>query len=116
MMRDRHTISVPDAAALTARWGKSHPDAMRAARFDRVAFDRLLTRAGVEGIRIYLGMQPGGEWTYVMVATDENGKDIVGDVADDTGTAGTGVGEQAYPCPPDCDCSSPLNGDCPPPE
>jgi hypothetical protein len=86
---------------------------MRAARFDRIAFDRLLGRPGAAGIRIYLGMQPGGEWTYVLVATDEEGKDILRDVGDETGT---GVEEQAYPCPPDCDCSSPLNGDCPPPE
>ncbi|MBK6496067.1 MAG: hypothetical protein IPO52_13630 [Gemmatimonadetes bacterium] len=116
MTNDRHTISVLDAAALTARWRKSHPDAMRAARFDRIAFDRLLSRPGVAGIRIYLAMQSGGEWTYVMVATDGNGKDILGDVGDVTGTAGTGVEEQAYPCPPYCDCSSPLNGDCPPDE
>lgn len=116
MMNDRHTISVLDAAALTARWRRSHPDAMRAARFDRIAFDRLLSRPGGAGIRIYLGMQSGGEWTYVMVATDQDGKDILGEVGDETGNAGTGVEEQAWPCPPDCDCTSPLNGDCPPPE
>lgn len=116
MTVDRHSISLSDAIALTDRWRKNQPNSMRAARFDRIAFDRLLAQPGVAGIRIYLGMHPSGEWTYVMVGTSADGEDLIKAPGSEDAGGGTGVEEQAWPCPPDCDCASPLNGDCPPPE
>jgi len=116
MTADRHSITLSDAVALTTRWRKNQPDSMRAARFDRIAFDRLLAQPGVAGIRIYLGMQPNGEWTYVMVGTSADGKDLIKAPGSVDAADGTGIEEQSYPCPPECDCSSPLNGECPPSE
>jgi hypothetical protein len=121
MAVDPHYISPQDAATLTARWRKNVPaGAFNGGRFDRIAFDNLLSQPGCAGIRIYMGMElPGAKnnpslWTFVLVGTDANGNDMVaatgtvtagGSSADDGG----GTEENPVTCPPTCGAPSPLN-------
>lgn len=125
MADDPHYISPQDAAVLTSRWRKEMPDgAFHGARFDRIAFDNLLSQPGCAGIRIYMGMElPGAKdtpsrWTYVLVGTDAKGNDMVARgsaMADGDSAEGDGGGTEEWPlpCPPLCDVSSPLNSDSP---
>ncbi len=112
MPTDRHAIDLHTAAALTTRWRERHPDAIKTARFERAAFDRLLAQPDAAGIRIYLGEKADGSWTYVMVATAKDGRDLIATVGDTDQQVG--LAEEAEPCPPDCDPTSPLSQGSPP--
>lgn len=107
MSMDKHAIDLPAAAALTSRWRERHPDAMKAGRFERAACDRLLAHPEAAGIRIYLGEKPDGSWTYVMVATAADGRDLI--PTDRDADQHAGLAEEAHLCPPDCDPNSPLS-------
>lgn len=116
MADNPHSISLKDAAALTARWRQNmSPGGFKAARFDRIAFDTLLAQPGCAGIRIYMGMheeqlEDFSNWTYVMIATDTSGKDIIGQGLQSGADAGDGNPQQLPDgCPPFCDPDSPLN-------
>lgn len=116
MSADRHSIDLATAVDLTTRWRKHHPDALKGGMFPRASFERLLRDPDAAGIRIYLAEKPGGAWTFVMVATTKEGKDIIRkEGAQREVEEGTGLEEEATPCPTWCDCESPLNGECPPP-
>lgn len=107
MSTDKHAIDLPAAAALTSRWRERHPDAIKAARFERAACDRLLAHPEAAGVRIYLGEKLDGSWTYVMVATAADGRDLIPTGRDLDQHAG--LAEESDPCPPDCDPNSPLS-------
>ena len=116
MLADRHSIDLATAVQLTTRWRKHHPDALKGGMFPRASFERLLRDPEAAGIRIYLAEKPDGSWTFVMVATTKEGKDIVRkEGARSAEENGTGYEEEGWPCPSSCDCESPLNGECPPP-
>jgi len=127
MAVDPHSIPVKDAAILTERWRKNMPDgAIKAGRFDRIAFDKLLAQPGCTGIRIYLGMKTRDQtkdpslWTLVLVGTDEQGNDMVAPLAavaavkkmavTSAADSGGDTEEDPLLCPPLCDPNSPLNG------
>ncbi|MEI2720093.1 MAG: hypothetical protein V9E87_08100 [Gemmatimonadales bacterium] len=116
MLADRHSIDLATAVDLTTRWRKHHPDALKGVMFPRASFERLLRDPEAAGIRTYLAEKPDGSWTFVMVATTADGKDIIrkGEAREASGD-GTGYEEEGWPCPSMCDCESPLNGECPPP-
>ena len=86
MAKSRHAIPLPDAAKLTHAWRRNRPKgSFNGARFDRVAFENILSQPGCEGIRIYMGLHDSGDpeyvdaasfWTLVMVGTDADGNDI----------------------------------------
>ncbi len=99
MSTDPHQIALDDAVRLCAAHRDRHPDAITAWGFPRDVLDRLLAVKGMTGIRIYAAEAAEGQ-TVVLVATDAEGRDLV------TGY----LAEQAYPCPPKCDRSSPLQG------
>ncbi len=107
MSTDPHAIDLDSAVALTSRWRERHPDAMKAARFERAACDRLLAHPEAAGIRIYLGEKLDGSWTYVMVATAADGRDLI--PTDGDADQHPGLAEEAHLCPPDCDPDSPLS-------
>lgn len=116
MFADRHSIDLATAVDLTTRWRKHHPDALKGGMFPRASFERLLRAPQAAGIRIYLAEKPDGAWTFVMVATTAEGKDIIRkEGAQRAAEDGTGYEEESLPCPSWCDCESPLNGECPPP-
>ncbi len=114
MSDDRHSIDLATAIDLTTRWRKHHPDALKGGMFPRACFERLLRDPEAAGIRIYLAEKPDGAWTFVMVATRADGTDIIRKEGESSGE-GTGVEEESYPCPPECDGDSPLNGEGSPP-
>lgn len=116
MSADRHSIDLATAIDLTTRWRKHHPDALKGGMFPRASFERLLRDPEAAGIRIYLAEKPDGAWTFVMVATTAEGKDVIRkEGARSEEGEGTGYEEEMEPCPVFCDCESPLNGECPPP-
>ncbi len=113
MPNDPHAISLDDAIALTARWRANMPaGAIKGARFETIALANLLAQPGCAGIRIYLGMKDDMSWTYVMVAVDAQGADIIpaNARADGQNADGSGLENLPPPCPPFCDVLSPLNG------
>ena len=89
----RHQIGQDAAVKMIARarqpkaWG-----------FHREILDAMLAQPGAAGIRIYMGRSAEGTATPVVVAFDGVGKDLLGVIA-----------EEAAPCPPFCDVSSPLH-------
>jgi len=126
MAQSRHAIPFPEAAKLTYAWRRNRPPgSFNGARFDRVAFENILSQPGCEGIRIYMGLHDAGDlgyedaksfWTFVMVGTDADGNDmtvIPGDGNPDSISGGEdtyGDTEQMpLPCPPWCGDPGPLN-------
>jgi hypothetical protein len=123
MADNPHTISLKDAAILTARWRENMPPGgFKAGRFDRIAFDTLLGNPECAGIRIYMGMSlPGATenpslWNFVMIGTDAEGNDITGSgtasrgADGDAGEADGDPQEMSTVCPPYCSLTGPLNG------
>lgn len=121
MANDPHYISPQDAAILTARWRQNRPSGgLHGGRFDRIAFDDLLSQPGCAGIRIYMGMELQGAkpnpslWTFVLVGTDAGGNDMVsaGGALTPRGAdvySGGGTAQNPVLCPPTCGNPSPLN-------
>lgn len=99
MAHDPHAISLDDAIRLCAAHRAKDPGGTKAWGFPREVAERLLAVKGMAGFRIYAAEGPEGP-TVVLVATDADGRDLV------TGY----LAEQAFPCPPDCDRASPLQG------
>ena len=93
-----HRISLAEAAELTRKHRKDHPQANHGGFFHRDAFEALLKQAGCAGIRVYHGKGPGGESHLVLVGVDGNGDDMTGEA----------IMEREYPCPPYCSTSSDL--------
>ena len=115
-----HQIPVQDAAALTLRWRQNRPTGgLNGGRFDRVAFDNILSQPGCVGIRIYMGLHDPSDpnhkddlsmWTFVLVGTDANGNDIATLSTGMSADSGTGDTEETpLLCPPTCGDPSPLN-------
>ena len=94
-----HEIGLTEARDLIARYKRSHPGTLSASAFTRVAFDRILSQPGCQGIRAYYAQTPEGRMTLVLVGVDELGHDI------DDGE----LAEMAYPCPPFCPINSALD-------
>jgi hypothetical protein len=95
-----HRIPLEAAAALTRRFRKTEPAAIRAGMFPRAVFEKLLAQAGCAGIRIYNGREVDGKSTLVLVGVDADGDDMT-------------TGELAqfwFPCPPFCSIGSALDG------
>jgi len=92
-----HRIALADAVALTREHRAKRSAEPKAHFFFREAFDALLAQKGVAGIRIYRGHTKDGTPNLVMVAVDQEGNDLTGEVM-----------EQCLPCPPICPPDSPL--------
>lgn len=82
----KHRITA-DAARDLVKRGRQP----RSWHFESVIFDALLAQEGATGLRIYMGRTKDGSETPVVVATDANGVDLNGVIA-----------EEATPCPPFC--------------
>jgi hypothetical protein len=92
-----HRIALAEAVELTREHRAQRSAEPKAHFFFRDAFDTLLAQKGVAGIRIYRGRGKDGAPNLVMVAVDQEGNDLTGEVM-----------EQCYPCPPICPPDSPL--------
>ena len=78
--------------------------------FSRAPFDTLLAKSGCEGLRIYYGMSEDLKIHAIIVATDENGNDIL---PEETESVNLGeeddIFERGNRCPDICPDDSPLN-------
>ena len=97
-MPHSHEISLTDAKAMTQRYRNANPSGtIRAFRFDKSAIADLFAQDNVEGLRIYLGMLEDGSLEAVLVATDNENKDLTSIIMN-----------HAIRCPIECDLYSGL--------
>lgn len=114
-----HFISLPEAQGMTKRFRDNKEAVLEASlrhqnilpiceTFDKEAFVILLNKPGCVGIRIYYGMDEDLKVHAVIVASDENGNDILtqGPVML---TEENDIIERGNRCPDLCPPSSPLN-------
>ena len=74
--------------------------------FDKAAFERLINHPDCVKIRIYCGMNEDMQLRSIVVAVDENDKDIIPEM--DPEEENEGIVEEGNPCPPVCPPESDL--------
>ena len=94
--RRRHLISREEAALLLRR--RPSKVTGRGGHLPREVIDQVLAQPGCTGLRFYYGTKSDGSMTLVFVGIDEQERDM----------ADGSIVEDAYPCPPFCDATSPL--------
>lgn len=77
--------------------------------FPREVFDKLLSKSGCSGIRIYYGMDTDLKVHPIVVAINANNEDILPDQSATSTLDGEDIGDDAMRCPPLCPPPSPLN-------
>jgi hypothetical protein len=77
-------------------------------QFERAPFDTLLEKENCEGLRIYYGMSEDLKIHAIIVATDENGQDILPE-ENSLSNSGEDIFENSNRCPDICPDESPLN-------
>ena len=101
-MADGHEIPVNDAAAMTAAWRNSGSfetfSGRKALAFNSDAIARLMNQDGCSGLRCYLAIDEAGEITLVLAGYDEEGNDLLNELAD-----------RGTPCPSFCSEKNSLN-------
>ena len=93
-------IPTATAARYTTDFRTDYPNNKKAYFVGKYKIKDLLDQTGAIGIRVYLGeklIDNQMQIIPVLVATDEDGEDIIGICVDDL-----------TPCPPTCDTNSPL--------
>jgi hypothetical protein len=95
-----HSISLAEAAELTANYRNAQPnDCIKAEFFGKNAILALLNQDNCMGMRIYYGQDNNGVKKLVLVGTDGNGNDL------DTGL----ILDKGFPCPTYCSSLNSLN-------
>jgi hypothetical protein len=93
-----HSISLEDAAKMTARYRKA-AGAPLAAAFGKAAMLKILDQDDCIGFRAYYAKNEKDELTLMLAGITENGDDLYeGELA-----------EYGAACPPFCGASNPLN-------
>ena len=101
--QNEHSISLADAAALTANFRNANPHnpaLVLGGNFSRAIIDQILAQNGCQGIRYYYGQDSSNVPHVVLVGTDANGNDLY------NGT----LAEKARLSPPSWPQANPLNG------
>ncbi|MBK6494920.1 MAG: hypothetical protein IPG05_07430 [Gemmatimonadetes bacterium] len=98
-MSDRHRISLADAIAMVQQARKTAPTMVNGWNIDAAIIREILSQPGAAGRRAYMASTAEGVATLVYLAVDKDGKDMTDGV----------IAEYAFPCPPDCDASSPFS-------
>ena len=94
-----NSISLDDAAVLTANFRQSFPTAVIANAYGKRQMLALLEQADCAGFRIYNGLDGRGAQQLVIVAVDADGNDLYRGVLID----------HTQPCPHVCSTENPLN-------
>ncbi len=97
--QEDHSISLHDAAVLTARYRASHPGGVKGLYYSKAAILDILNQTDCVGIRIYLGEDTNGETNLVLTGVKANQDDLYNGVLAEFGTK----------CPNVCGVSNPLN-------
>ncbi|TMI87328.1 MAG: hypothetical protein E6H06_19970 [Bacteroidetes bacterium] len=74
--------------------------------FDRETFDKILSLADCQKIRLYFSMDSSLKIRMIIAGVNSKDEDILPAAAADDGGS---IGEQGQLCPPICPPSSPLN-------
>jgi hypothetical protein len=93
-------INLDVASAMTAKYRKAEPSAIRGRLFGKDAINALLNQTGCMGIRIYYGLSVAGEKELILVGTDASGNDMTQLVMD-----------MSKLCPPYSSIPNSLNSD-----
>jgi hypothetical protein len=114
-----HFIPLADASAMTSRYRENRNAVLQPSfqnqnvlpvceTFDRSAFDVLLAKPSCASIRIYYGMDAAMKIHAIIVAADENDRDIL--PLNATGSdEEEDILDRANRCPDLCPPESPLN-------
>ena len=100
--KEEQTVTFYEGAAMTNRWRKSNPKAIKGAYFSKKSLELLLNQNGSVGIRIYLGYNESGEISLVLVGATSEENDQIGE---DYNCVDLGI-----PCPDRCGEGNILNG------
>lgn len=119
-----HFISLQTAIEMTSLYRNQRENILKTAfqnqkilplseHFERAPFDTLLAKENCEGLRIYYGMTEDFKIHAIIVATNENGNDILPDEnsarVTTSETEDGDIVELSTRCPDICPESSPLN-------
>jgi hypothetical protein len=97
---ENHSISLPDAAAMTQRFRNANPPGTIISEyFGADAINSILSQPGCVGIRLYYAMDDNSVQHHVISGVDANGDDLFNGVLADNGQT----------CPPNCATVNPLN-------
>jgi len=116
-----HSISLPEAEEMTARF-RNNKDLVLAAAykgenilpisesFDRSELDQLLREPDCAGMRIYYGMDEKLQVHTILVGYNSKGEDILPPrISDGLGDDKIIILEKGIRCPDECPPPSPLN-------
>ncbi len=98
---EQHEINIDDAAEITKRYREAHPGERIAVYFSKSEITSLLGQTNCVGIRIYFGMDDGGELSPIIVGVDTNENDLV--------RPGEKCLDFSLPCPNRCSTPNKLN-------
>lgn len=119
-----HFISLPTAIDMTSLYRNQRETILKpqfqdqnilaiSEAFNRTPFDILLAKPGCEGLRIYYGMTEDLKIHAIIVATDENGNDMLPEQTSSFSNSAEAteddIVENGNRCPDICPDSSPLN-------
>ncbi len=99
MAADEHRISLDDALVMVKRARDARMLPVNGWLTDGGIIREILAQPGAVGLRAYLAATVEGAPTLVYVGTDQDGRDMADGV----------IAEYLWPCPPECDESSPFN-------
>lgn len=91
-------ITLDEAAAMTAEYRSQNPGAVKAHFFGKALINSILGQTGCVGIRMYHGIDTGGNPQLVLVGVKSDGKDMTSGI----------IGDRGIKCPPTCDDGSAL--------
>lgn len=96
---ENHSISLKDAAALTANFRANHPGAVFGEYFSKKAILEILSQPDCVGIRIYFGEDDNKVTHSVITGLDKDENDLYNG----------SLAELSKQCPPFCSLPNPLN-------
>ncbi len=96
---ENHSISLLDAADLTANFRSNHSTAVKGFYYGKTAISAILNQVDCVGIRIYFGEDEGANPQLVICGVDANEDDL------DQGL----LAEFGISCPPNCGTANALN-------
>jgi hypothetical protein len=95
-----HSITLDEAAQLTANFRTANPGAVKCHYFGKDAIEAIFNQTGCVGMRVYYGQDSAGAKQLVIVGVDSSCNDLYQGL----------LAEKSIPCPSNCSTLNPLNG------